>query len=890
MLFVLSGACGLAYEVVWTRFLGLFLGNTVLVHTVVLGTFMGGMAAGSLLVARRIERIAAPLKAYGWLEIAIATYALSFPWLSAAAESVVTQAGAALGPGAPLLVLVKLGAAAALLLPPTLLMGMTLPLLTAHAEAGRRASDGVYGDGANWLYGANCAGAVLGTLVTGFGLIPGLGLTATVLGVALVNAGIGFVAVAAGGRAARLVPTLRVVSARSPHPDERRTLWAIALSGATAFLYELVWTRLFSVSLGSSTYAFTLMLAAFISGLALGSALAGVLPVRRAPLTWFAVAELLIGLSIAASLALYPRLPYWCWQWRWALRATDDSVGLYRFFQYTLIFAVMALPTTLFGLTFPAAIRALARRAVGASEVAMVAARVYGWNTMGTLVGVVVAGFALIPWLGLQGTLRVGAGINLALGLWLLGRPLGGARTFVIALGGLGALLVVATPRWTPGAFTYGQFRANVPPPPSFDAFDAALRREPLLFYREDFGTTVAVRKTPSDAQPGTDQLVLFVDGKADASSIDDMATQRLVGHLPLFFKPDARRVFVLGLGSGTSAGSVLTHPTVQHVDCVEISRAVADAAQIFETVNGAPRTDPRFHLTIDDGRAFLAASRPGTYDLIVSEPTNPWIAGVGTLFSEETFRLAARALTDDGIVAQWFHTNALDDRLAATIVRTCRQVFPHAVLFRGSGSDSILIASRQPLPVDFSGMEREFARPKVRADLERIGVRSLLALLGQQTHSDTTMAALEQGGGINADDQPILEFLAPNALFTGASARRIQETDERRGDGAGLLATAYLRQHGIVQGEWGALIDSLSDRQLGDSELAMRALRGYLARWPADTNAWRRLAQHHAAAGRRTDALLALRQAATHGDRDAAALADRLAQGDRSQPLFGER
>lgn len=870
-LFVLSGACGLAYEVVWSKYLGLFLGNTVLLHTAVLGTFMGGLALGSLLVGRKANRAAMPLKAYGWLEIGIAGYALAFPTLATAAQHLVGLAAAALPPGSTALLVTRVLTAAGLLVLPTLLMGATFPLLTAHVER-----HGIGGpNGANWLYFANCGGAVLGTLLTGFGLIPQLGLSGTVLGVAIVNLVVGSIALVAGGATAGTQPRLTsaerlITDAAAEHAGpapEKTILLAIGLSGATAFFYELVWTRLFAVSLGSSTYSFTLMLAAFISGLAGGSAAANLRPIRRAPLAWLAAAEIGIALAIALSVPLYPRLPYWFWQWKWLLRPTEASLGLFHTLQYGLIFLVMAVPTFLFGLTFPAAIRAIDAGHMRGGTASRAAA-VYGWNTVGTLVGVLAAGWLLIPTIGLQRTLQAGALLNLVTaGIVLAGmRPRRGMPSVVGRIA-LTLLLLALTPAWPTGILTFGVFRRTDPPPATWADYRDRVLSRPTAYYREEFGTTVAVVRT-QDPHLQVPQLCLVVDGKPDATSVGDMPTQVLLGQIPLFLKPDSQDVFILGLGSGVTAGSVLTHP-VRSVACVELSSAVADAAPLFAPANGGALQDPRFRLTIDDGRTFLANAR-GRYDVVISEPTNPWIAGVGTLFSEESFRTAARALKPGGIAAQWFHTYSLDDALVATIIRTFRKVFPYAVIFEGGSHDYILVGSQQPLSANFRQMEARLARPTVARDLARIRIERLAALLAKQTHSRAATAALAAGGGINSDDMPLLEYRAPRALYTAAEATKIVETDGRLQRGSGLLIEAYLGERGPRREDSRSLLNVLAEPRMANPILLESTCRRHLRQWPEDTEALRLMTRLMAQRQRWDEANAYAERAAALGDGEA--------------------
>lgn len=835
VLFVLSGACGLAYEVVWSKYLGLVLGNSVLVHTAVLGTFMGGMAAGSLWLGRRSGKSTAPLKIYGYLELAIAGYALAFPLLVDAAKELVLQAAGTWPPGSLGLLAVRIGVAVALLTPPTVLMGATFPYLTAHLE--RSLGNGIHG--ANWLYAANCTGAVLGTLVTGFQLIPTWGLSATLFGVAIFNAAVGAVALLAGVRDPRedrvpegtdrtpdafseerseAVPPAQAGS--TAEPVHRRLLFAICLSGATAFIYELVWTRLFAITLGSSTYSFTLMLAAFITGLAAGSLVAGVsAPVRRDPWRSLAVAELGIGLAIAISLPLYPHLPYWFWQWRWVLRPVPESLPLFYLFQYTLTFLVMAVPTFLFGLTFPTAIRAAASKSESATDPGSRAAAIYGWNTIGTLLGVTAAGFLLIPVVGLRGSLMVGAVLNGALGTWLwLGSSSGpGSRVLPLALAGATVGILALAPAWHPLSFTYGTFRARKQPPASYAKYRERVESRTMRFYREDQGTTVAVMEG-IDSDLKKPQLSLVVDGKADATSLGDMPTQMLLAHLPLIIKPGAREVFVVGLGSGVTAGATLRHP-VERVDCAEISQSVADAAETYGEVNGRPWTDPRFRLTIDDGRTVLAASRR-KYDLIISEPTNPWISGVGNLFSEEFFRIAADRLHDDGILAQWFHGYELNDALVATILRTFQTTFPYAWVFQTCYGDYVVLGSRSPILPSRSAMRARFAEPAVRDDLGKIHITSLVGLFSLQMHHRESVSELAKDGGVNSDDLPQLEYLAPRAQYVGDEARKLWELDQRAKGPENLLLYGLIGNRPFTVAERQELHAIYTDPRMGTANL----------------------------------------------------------------------
>ena len=830
LLFILSGGCGLAYQVVWARYLGLFVGNSVLLHATVLGTFMGGLALGSLTLGRLAARAASPLKAYGRLELAIAGYAAAFPSLAEIAHQVMLRAAVEFPPGTPVLLAVRLLLVGALLVLPTVLMGATYPFLTAHLE---RASGSGY-RGASWLYAANCAGAVAGALITGFWLIPEMGMKATVWGCALLNAVIGIVGVGLGLRSSAAPPAGEIAAAPRPRSDPAVIL-AIAVSGGTAFVYELVWTRLFAVTLGSSTHSFTLMLAAFITGLALGSLLSDLAPwFRRHPLTALVLAEAAIGAAIALSIPLYPRLPYLFWKVRWMLNPVEETFGWFHLFQYVVIFAIMAVPTVLFGLTFPAAVRAAGGAGSDArpEEAPHHAATVYGWNTVGTLVGVSLAGSLLIPALGLRYSLVVAVAANLAIASRLASRRLtpGRTRHVVLGLTVVGAAAVGLGPAWHPMSFAHGSFRARRPPPATWEDYRTLVLHQKRLFYKEDFGTTVAVIENREQAT-GELQLGLVVDGKTDATSRGDLPTQVLLGQLPMLLHRDPQDVFVLGLGSGVTVGSVLTHP-VDGVDCAEISRAVVAASVLFAEVNGKALSDPRVRLVVDDGRLVLGAS-PRRYDVIISEPTNPWISGVGNLFSEEFFLSAAARLKPGGIMCQWFHTYELSDPLAATIVRTFRAVFPHALVFQGNTNDMILLGSLQPIQPDFDSLHGRLRTPAVLADLQRVGIQGVPSLLAAQVHNGKSMDRIAEDGGFNTDDFPILEHVAPLALYTGSQAEKIMQSDLRAKAGSRLLlGTSQLSKPATPESVM-EICDFFARSGIDQLGLRRNLLRAALQRWP---------------------------------------------------------
>lgn len=828
--FIASGACSLVYEVAWARYLGLFLGNTTLAHMCVLAAFMGGLALGSLAAGALVAWFRRPLAIYGLVEIVVGAYAAVFPHLIYPVETRALAAASGLEIGGSAWLGLKLAASVLVLLLPTFLMGATFPLLVKHCQAHLPGGDGR----AEWLYAANCGGAVAGSLSAGFLLIPTLGLSTTLAAVGAGNVVLGAAAIALGMLACPAAERLqRLPKSPSEAGDAAKlSAWpiyiAIGISGATAMAYELVWIRILAVVLGSSTYSFALMVAAFITGIALGSMAAGMMPrLRRNPIAAFAAAETAIGLALAAGIPLYERLPYVFWVWSSLFVRSESLVWLHYFTNYSLCFAVMVVPTFFFGMTLPLAIRSVGR----GDRVASDAGFVYGANTLGTLAGSVATGLVLVPVLGLHGSLVIAVLLNVALGAYLFwisgtarGRLIAGAAVLA------GAAIAALMPAWNPASFVRGTFRSHGAAPLSWREYKQLRFRGKILYQEQDGVASVAVLKMTGVGR-GRTERTLMVDGKADASAFGDMPTQVLIGQLPMLLKPDARDVLVVGLGSGATVGSVLTHPAVR-VDCAEISPAVARAARCFEDVNHAALDNPRLRLVVEDARTFIAVA-PRKYDVVVNQPSNPWIAGEGNLFSLDYFRSIDRALKPGGLLVQWFHTYEITDDLVAVILRTLRRVFPHTCLFQGVTHDYIIVASREPLAPDFEAMERRMRLEPVRADLDRISIDSAAALLGRQILSSEGLARLAGEGSINTDDLPVLEYGAPLAQFTGAEAASVALADERLRDRRALLSTHYHRLRPLDRAACRSLVRMFSDPRMSDTAMKREFLHYYVSRWP---------------------------------------------------------
>jgi predicted membrane-bound spermidine synthase len=744
-----SGAAGLIYEVVWARWLALLFGSTALAQTLVLASFLGGLCAGSARLGRRCDRDPSALMFYARLE-----------WLVAA-----------LGLAAPLL-LIRVGhgparwLAVAAIAAQAFFMGGTIPSLC-------RAAGGQVQIEVGRIYSANSAGAVLGCLLAGFWLIPAAGLAGTFAAAAGLNALVGLAAWALRRRAPAAFAGVPEAEPATVLPLSL-VYGAIFLSGLVALAYEVAWTRFLALILGSSVYSFAEMLAAFITGISVGSFLASSGPLRRLdPARLLGLAELGAGASVLALLPFFDHLPYWFYVLRFHF-----GIGTSEFYDFEtakclVCMALLLVPTLCLGMTLPLAVR-LAQP--GDGERGRRVGAVFAANTAGNVLGA-FAGLLLLPWLRVEGVLFWGAAAHWLIGVAVLWRAWPRAARLRRALALAGAAAFFCYRAWLPGwdlrVLSNGSFRIKSRLPLSGDAqFRGLFSKVGMPFYRDDREATVSVMQYPGGI------MSLRVNGKADASTGPDMRTQILLGEIPLLLRPQARRALLVGWGSGMTAGSLLRHP-VERLDAVELIPAVVEASRLFSRENWDALADARLNLRIEDAKTFLA--RPGpSYDLIVSEPSNTWMAGVGDLFSEEFYRQARARLSSAGLMVQWLQTYEMNDALFATALRTFRSSFPHTTVWRVHDYDIMLVGSQEPLEPDFGAMSREFLRPEVRRDLDRVGIKDLPALLALQSAGAATAGAMAGAGPLNGELRPILEYEAPKTFFSNEDVSLIAAHDDR--------------------------------------------------------------------------------------------------------------
>ncbi|HEY0455661.1 MAG TPA: fused MFS/spermidine synthase [Verrucomicrobiae bacterium] len=774
---------GLIYEVAWVRSLELIFGATTFAIATVLAAFMGGLAFGSFSIGRIAHKFRAshPLKIYAAIELLIAATGVVIPLCFGALTPLYQFIWRATHASFFTFSVLRFGLSALVLIIPTFLMGATLPVVSAYVNRipalGKRRI--------GLLYSFNTAGAVLGCLAAGLWLFPTIGLQKTqwvAIAFNLIAALGGFLLARESWASEPASNNAEApASQASPAPkanDGQANILVLvyALSGTIAMLYEVAWSRVLVLVLGSSTYACTIMLATFLLGLALGAAAAARFKLQR-PLLAAAVCQILIGAATLLGVTLVEEIP---WLYVRTTEALQPGVHGLLGLQIAFSAALMILPTIGLGAMFPIALQGLRTTAANTSRTIGWA---YGLNTLGAIVGSVAAGFWLVPFFGCQNTLTTGIAANFALGLIALalakGLPVPRLRPALAAL-----VLLLCTQmfvfqsRWDPAILSTGVFRYAR----TFFGLSRETFRErahsmagEVLQFKEGLTCTVTVLRNP-------ECVSLMVNGKPDASTpsglnpesnltglaaLHDLPTQILLGEAPLLLAPKREQILVVGLGSGVTVGSVLQHP-VKEVECVELENAVVQGSRFFEDYNGRPLSDPRVKLIVNDARNHLLVTDKH-YDVIISEPSNPWIPGAANLFTKDFFELAARKLSTEGIFCQWIQLYELQEEHFQTILRTFSTVFPEAHLFRVK-QDAILIGAKGPIPLNLSSLQSRWTA-LVRADLARVHVHSIQEWLAWYWIGSAELHGNILNARINTDDNMLIEFAAPLQVLASHSA-----------------------------------------------------------------------------------------------------------------------
>jgi spermidine synthase len=776
-LFVVSGAAGLIDQLCFSKYLSYVVGATAHAVSAVLSAFMTGLALGAYLGGKFARRVRRPLLAYGVLELVVAVTVA----LSPAAFEALQPLYAAIARSAPgsLVVLSAVRWLLALLIVvvPTTAMGATLPLLSRLLPAsGSDASDATASAlrerrlGA--LYASNTAGGAIGALLAAYVILPALGMSATVLLAAFASACVGALAIVFGRRAPAPLSTaveLGVSGVHSSPPLMQDTFTAYvvaAASGALVFAAEVIFTHLLALIIGNSAYAFGLILAAFLTCLFVGASRAAAVRKRfgEAALPFGLI---LTGLSLVLTLPLWDKLPLvfdGSGQRLTSFAAREATRG-------GIAFVMLLVPTVFMGLTFPLLLQRVARSA----DVGFWIGRLTTVNTLGAVLGSLATGYWLLPHLGSERALFAVALVFVATGVLTTRFATGRTRSLAYALSGAALLVWLFTPRWDLARLTAG---TNV-------YFEGWSEPEEVPFVRDDVmgGVTTVTRSKGV--------YTLYTNGKFQGNTGWEMHAQRFFAHYPSIFVNRFEHALVIGLGTGTTLGTVAAYPW-KKLDLVEISPAIVEAAdRYFGSVNGGALHDPRLTLHLADGRNFLLVEQQ-RYDMISMELSSIWFAGAASLYSQEFYRLVQQHLTEHGIFQQWVQLHHVTRRDFATIVHTLRSVFPQVALFYG-GHQGILVASMQPLSASESRVLELQELPEVLAKTPEH--RPLMSLLDDVLVAGSDLDRFLEDSArtageplselVSTDGNLYLEYATPrgNVLPWSAREELVQKIGEFRSE-----------------------------------------------------------------------------------------------------------
>ena len=769
IIFTLSGFSGLIYESIWTHYLKLFLGHAAYAQTLVLAIFMGGLTIGSWLCSRYSGRWDNLLRGYALAEGAIGILALVFhPVFNQFVQFSYSTIIPALG--SPVAVQAfKWTLSALLILPQSILLGMTFPLMST---ALLRAFPETQGRSIAMLYFTNSIGAAIGVLASGFFLIRIVGLPGTISFAGLINIMLAAVVWRMAGHDGAAFGTTAIPPAKTE--QGANTAWygyllvASLVTGTASFIYEIGWIRMLSLVLGSSTHAFELMLSAFIFGLAFG----GLWIQRRIdslanPVRSLVIVQISMGLLALTTLPLYER-SFGVMQWLVSiLPKTDAGYALFNISSNMIALAIM-LPTTFCaGMTLPLITYTLLRRGNGERSVGAV----YAMNTLGAIMGVFFAIHLGMPLLGLKGLITVGAGLDLALGLLLLwGMRAQYANKMVLSAAAVlclcAVLAVLIFVRLDPYKMASGVYRSG----------DLMTPENSTVVFHKD-GKTATVSVTVH----GHAEMSIRTNGKPDASismesskqvSVDE-TTMVFAAALPMAYLPEARTAANIGLGSGLTAHTLLCNPRLTQVDTIEIEREMVEAAKLFGPHVELAFTDKRSTIYVDDAKTFFS-SHNKKYDIIISEPSNPWVSGVAGLFSEEFYRLIGRHLNENGLFVQWFQLYEVDLNLVASVFKALQSHFSDYVVYAPNYGELLIIAKKSG---DFSGMDPAiFSFPRLADSLKRVHVEGMQDLDSHKIGDKKMMTDFFSTYPLraNSDYYPVLDQNAARTRFLHMTAQEI--------------------------------------------------------------------------------------------------------------------
>ncbi len=752
LLFAGSGCAALIYEIVWFQLLQLVIGSSAVSLGLLLAAYMGGLCAGSALLPRLVSRRHHPLRLYAFLEVGIGILGLGALFGVPLVGRIYLT-----GAGEGILGLVLRGVVAAVcLLPPTLLMGASLPALARWAEATPR--------GVSWLgylYSANIAGAVSGCLLAGFYLLRAYDMAVATYTAVAVNFAVALLSFALAGRTKHEAVTLKAPEARAPG-----ALWiylAIAGSGLTALGAEVVWTRLLSLLLGATVYTFSIILAVFLIGLWAGSSWGSYLA-RRLSRPGMALAACQIGLALTIGWTAYTlahSLPYWPVD-PWL--STDPWFN----FELDLMRCVWAIfpATLLWGASFPLA---LAAAAAPGEDPGLLTGEVYAANTAGSIAGALAFSLILIPAVGTSGSeqllIALAAVAAILAALSLRGMPRLASMGAAVVAGGL-LIGTVADVPWQ--VIAYG--RRMAPILRGFQLYDQS-HPTTVLYRGEGINSSILISERAG-------QRHFYVSGKAEASTAPlDMRLERMMGHVPALLNRSPRSVLVVGFGAGVTAGSFVPYPEVENLTICELEPMIPPAStQYFGKQNYWVAADHRTHIVYDDARHYIFTTH-NKYDVITTDPIHPWVKGTSTLYSKEYYELVKEHLNPGGVVAQWLPIYDSDQETVRSELATFFDVFPNGTIWsnytNNEGYDLVLLGQAEAQPISVDEMQQRLDQPRysgVAASLNEVGFHSAVEFLATYAGRAADLQPFLAGAQINEDINQRLQYLAGLGLNSMAT------------------------------------------------------------------------------------------------------------------------
>lgn len=767
--FFLTGVTGLVYELLWTRMLILVFGSTQFAITTVLTTFMIGLALGSLIFGRISDKYPYPLLLFGIIECAIGIYCfLTLPVFDSIKDIYLyLYKGVDLqysSFSAAQFLLSSLG-----IIIPATLMGGTLPVLVKYFAN----SDKRVGHDVGILYSVNTLGAVLGCFVTGVFFIYFFGIKASLYAAGAMDIMVGVTVLFIGRREFTLFLQRKRLSIeqKKVEPVTKEinyldvvVLISFTLSGFTALAYEILWFRLFSLIVGSSVYAFTIMLSTFLAGIAIGSAIfSKFIDKRKDLILWFGLLETVIGLSVLLSILLYREFPS---MFLSLYHSFSDRFWLFLFLQALLCSTIMLLPTLCYGATFPTVGKIYTKTL---SRIGSSIGNIYFFNTLGTIFGSFVGGFILIPFVGLQKSILFVTIINVSIGalLILFSQTKNIVKTGIVALVGISFLILTQVlPPWEKMIMTLGPY-ANPVAKDNLKALKEKKHSTKLLYYKEGINAVITVR-----SEKNGEIISYQANGKNEARAIGLRPGEvwSALGHIPTLLHEKPENALLIGLGSGITLGSMIKHP-LKTIDVVELEPAVIEAANFFSHVTNNALQDKRVTLNITDGRNYLQTTTK-KYDIIISAVSDPWITGVSNLFTIEYFKMLDDRLNKDGIVALWLQNYRITLEDLKTSIKTFTNVFPYGSLwFHYAGaSDLILIGLRDKHSFSLELLKKKFSNQAIKVDLKRIDIENVYDFFELFLIGGTDLNSFVGEAPINTDNKPILEFSLPKQLYSDLS------------------------------------------------------------------------------------------------------------------------